>query len=195
MLHVKLVQSLSCVQLFATPWTAACQGFLSFTIFCSLLRLIHWLSDAIQPSHPTFSSCLQSYPASGSFQMSQFFASGGQSIGASGSVLPMNIQDWFPLGLTDLISLKPKGLSSLLQHHGSKASILWCSVFFMVQLSHLYMTIGKMTAFTRWTFVGKVMCLLFNMPSRLVIGFLPRSKCLLILWLQAPSAVILESKK
>ena len=79
--------------------------------------------------------------------------------------------------------------------HSSKASILQCSPFFIVQLSHPYMTIGKTIAFTRWTFVGKVMSLLFNMLSRLVIAFLPRSKCLLISWLQSPSAVILEPKK
>ena len=84
---------------------------------------------------------------------------------------------------------------SLLQHHSSKASILWHSAFFTVQLSHPYMTSGKAIALIRWTFVGKVMSLLFNMLSRLVITFLPRSKCLLISWLQSPSAVILEPKK
>ena len=83
----------------------------------------------------------------------------------------------------------------LLQHHSSKASILWCSAFFIVQLSHPYMTTGKTIALTRQTFVGKVMSLLFNMLSRLVITFLPRSKRLLISWLQSPSAVILEPKK
>ena len=86
-------------------------------------------------------------------------------------------------------------LKSLLQHHSSKASILQCSAFFIVQLSHPYMTAGKNIALTRQTFVGKVMSLLFNMLSRLVITFLPRSKCLLISWLQSPSAVILEPKK
>ena len=84
-------------------------------------------------------------------------------------------------------------LKSLLQHHSSKASILWSSTYFTVQLSHPYMTTVKIIALTRWTFVGKVMSLLFNMLSRLVITFLPRSKCLLISWLQSPSAVILES--
>ena len=83
-------------------------------------------------------------------------------------------------------------LKSLLQHHSSKASILWCSAFFIVQLSHPYMTTGKTIALTRWTFVDKVMSLLFNMLSRLVITFLPRSKHLLISWVQSPSAVILE---
>ena len=86
-------------------------------------------------------------------------------------------------------------LKSLLQHHSSKASILWCSAFFIVQLSHPYMTTGKTIALTRWTSVGKVMSQLFNMLSRLIIAFLPRSKCLLISWLQSPSAVILEPPK
>ena len=86
-------------------------------------------------------------------------------------------------------------LRSLLQHHSSKASILWCSAFFIVQLSHPYMTVGKTIALTRWTFVGKVMSLLFSMLSMLVIAFIPWSKCLLISWLQSPSAVILEPKK
>ena len=86
-------------------------------------------------------------------------------------------------------------LKSLLQHHSSKASILWHSAFFTIQLSHLYMTTGKTISLTRWTFVGKVMSLLSNMQSRLIITFLPRSVCLLISWLQSLSAVILESKK
>ena len=86
-------------------------------------------------------------------------------------------------------------LKSLLQHHSSKASILWCSTFFIVQLSHPYMTTGKTIALTRQTFVGKVISLLFNMLCRLVITFLPRSKRLLISWLQSPSAVILEPRK
>ena len=81
------------------------------------------------------------------------------------------------------------------QHHCSKASVLWCSAFFIVRLSHPHKTTGKTIALTRWKFVGKVMSLLFNMLSRLVIAFLPRSKCLLISWLQSPSAVILEPKK
>ena len=91
--------------------------------------------------------------------------------------------------------MQPKGLSSLLQHHSSGASILRCSAFFIVQLSHPYMTTGKTIALTRQTFVGKVMSLLFDMLSRLVIGFHPRSKRLLISWLQSPSAVILEPPK
>ena len=114
--------------------------------------------------------------------MSQLFASGGQSIGvsASASVLPMNTQDWSPLGWTGWISLQSKGLSkSLLQHHSSKASILWHSCFFIVHLSHPYMTTGKTIALTRQTFVGKVMSQVFNMLSRLYIAFLPRRKHLL----------------
>ena len=124
-------------------------------------------------------------------------ASGGQSTGASAlsSCLPMSVQGWFPLGLTGWISLQSKGLLSLLQYHSSKASVFLCSVFFMVQLSHTYMTTGKTIVLTKQTFVGKVLCLLFNMLSRFVIAFLPRSKRLLISWLQSPSAVILEPRK
>ena len=107
----------------------------------------------------------------------------------------MNIQDWSPLGWTGWISSQSKGLSRVLQCHSSKASILQCSAFFIVQLSHPYMTTWKTVAFTRQTFVGKIMSLLFNMLSRLIIAFLPRSKCLLISWLQSQSAVILEPKK
>ena len=97
--------------------------------------------------------------------------------------------DWL-----DLLAVQGT-LKSLLQHHSSKASILQCSAFFMLQLSHPCMATGKTTILTRWTFVCKVMSLLFNMLSRLVINFLPMSKCLLISWLQSPSAVILEQKK
>ena len=122
-------------------------------------------------------SCLQSFQHQGSFQMSQFFTSGGQNIGASASasVFPMNIQKRFPLGLTGLM-LQSKGLSRVLQHHSSKASILQHSAFSMVQLSHPYTTTGKTITSTRWTFVDKVMCLLFNILSMLVIAFLPGSK-------------------
>ena len=97
--------------------------------------------------------------------------------------------DWL-----DLLAVQAT-LKSLLQHHSSKASILWCSAFFIVQLSDPYMTTGKTIALTKWTFVGKGMSLLFNMLSRLVITFLPRSKRLLISWLQSPSVVILEPRK
>ena len=149
-----------------------------------------WCHPTILSSVIPFSSCPQSFPASESLQMSQLFASGSQSIqvSASTSVLPMNTQDWSPLGWTGWISLKSKGLSrvfskkkkSLLQHHSSKASILQCSAFFIVQLSHPYMTTGKTITLTRSTIVDKIMSLLFIMLSRLVITFLPRSKRLLI---------------
>ena len=99
----------------------------------------------------------------------------------------------FRMDWLDLLAVQGT-LKSLLQHHSSKASILWHSAFFMIQISHPYMTTGKTIALTRWTFVGKVMSLLFNMRSRLVTAFLPGSKCLLISWLQSPSAVILDSK-
>ena len=100
----------------------------------------------------------------------------------------------FRMDWLDLLAVQGT-LKSLLQHHSSKASILWCSVFFIVQLSHPYVTSGKTIALTRWTFVGKIMSLLFNMPSRLVITFLPRSKCFLISWLQSPSALIFGAQK
>ena len=114
-----------------------------------------WCHPTILSSVIPLSSCLQPFPESGSFPMSQFFASGGQTVGVStsASVLPMNIQDWFPLGWTGWISLQSKGPSSLLQHHSSKVSILWCSTFFMVQLAHPYMSTGKTIALTRWAFV------------------------------------------
>jgi len=120
-------------------------------VYSNSCPLSRWCHPTILSSVIPFSSCLQSCPASESFQMSQFFASVGQSIGvsASTSVIPMNIQDWFPLGWTHWISLQFK---SLLQHHSSKASILRHSTFFMVQLSHPYMTTGKTITLTRWTF-------------------------------------------
>ena len=138
-----------------------------------------WCHPTISSSVILFSSCLQSFLTSGSFQMSQLFMSGGQSIeaSASASVLPVNIQDWFPLGWTGWISLQSKKtLKSLLQHHSSKASILQHSAFFIVHLLHTYMTTGKTIAWTRRIFVDKVMSLLFNMLSRLAIAFLPRNK-------------------
>ena len=126
-----------------------------------------WCYPAISSSVVPFSSCPQSLPASGSFPMSQLFTWGAQSIGVSAlaSVLPMNTQDWSPLGWTGWT------LKSLLQHHSSKASILRRSAFFTVQLSHPYTTTGKTIALTRRTSVGKVISLLFNMLSRLVITF------------------------
>ena len=147
----------------ATAWTAAHQASLSITNSWSLLKLMS--IELVLPSnhlilcHPLL--LLPSiFPSKGSFPVSQFFPSGGQSIGvsAAASILPMNIQDWTPLGWTGWISLQSKGLfKSLLQYHSSKASILWYSAFFMVQLSYPYMTIGKTIALTRRTFVGKAM--------------------------------------
>ena len=138
---------------------------------------VHWVDDAIQPSHlllPT-SPALTLSQNSESFPMSRLFATGGQSIGALASVLPMNIQSWFTLGLTGLISLLSKGLSRVFSQ---KRSIIWLSAFFMVQLSCPYMTTGKTMALTIQIFIGKVMSL-----------------CLLILWLQLLFAVILEPKR
>ena len=158
---------------------------------CPLSR---WCHPTISPSVVPF-SCLQSFPASGLCPVSQFFVSGGQSIGvsASASVLPMNIQDWFPLEWTGWISLQSKdsqqssprpqfeSINSNSENYckinhkiSTKASVLWHSAFFIVQLSHPYMTTAKNIVWTRQTFVGKVMSLLFNMLSMLVITFLPR---------------------
>ena len=143
----------------------------------SLLKLMSiesWCHPAISSSVVPY-SCLQSFPASGSFPMSQFFTLGSQSIGASASasVFPMNIQSWFPLGLTGLISLLSKGFSRVF----TSTTVRWHqrSTVFVVQLWHPSMTTGKTIALTRWTFVGKVMSD-FNMPSRFVIAFISRSK-------------------
>ena len=130
--------------------------------------------------------------------MSPFFTSGGQSIGisASASILLMNIHDLFPLGWTGWISLQSKGLlrvfsNTIVQKH----QFFSTQLFLMVHLSHPFMTTGKTIALTRWIFVRKVMSLLFNMLSKFIIAFLPRSKCFSISWPQSPSAVILEPKK
>ena len=111
-----------------------------------------WCHPTISPSVVPYSFCLQSFPASESFQMSQCFASGGQRIGVStsASVFPINIQDWFLLGLNGLISLQSKGISRVFSNHRSKASIVWCSAFFIVQLSHPYMTTGKTIEWPCW---------------------------------------------
>ena len=161
---------------------------------------VHWVDDAIQPSHPFLS------PSPPTFNLSQHWGLSNES------VLPIRWPNYwsfsfnigssneysglisFRMDWLDLLAVQGT-LKSLLQHHSSKASILRHSAFFIVQLSHPYMTTGKTIALTRWIFVGKVMSLLFNMLSRLVIAFLPRSKNLLISWLQSPSAVILEPKK
>ena len=150
-------------------------------VYSNSCPLSRWCHPTISSSVIPFSSCLQSFPASGSFPMSQFFTSGSQRIGfsASASVLPMNIQDWFPLGLTSLISLLFKRFSRVFN-----TTVQKCSAFLKVQFLHPYMTAGKTIALTRWTFFGKVMSLLFNRLSRLVITFLPRSKRHLISCLQ-----------
>ena len=143
-----------------------------------------WCHPAISSFAVPFSSCPQSLPASESFPMSQLFACmrWPKYWSFSFSIIPSKEHPGlisFRMDWLDLLAVQGT-LKSLLQHHSSKASILWCSAFFTVQLSHTYMTTGKTIALTRWTFVGKVMSLLFNMLSRLVITFLPRSKHLLI---------------
>jgi len=184
------VQLLSRVQLFVIPWTVAHQASLFITNSWSLLKLMSiksWWHPTISSSVVPFSSRLQSFPASESFPMSQLFASGGQIIGSfsfSFSISPSSEYSGmisFRIDWLDLLAVQ-ETLKSLLPCQSSKASVLQCSVF-MVQLSNPYMTTGKTIALTRWTFVGKVMSLLLNMLSSLVITFLPRSKCLLISWL------------
>ena len=149
----------------STPWTAWGQA-MDARLPCpsptpraySTCLSSQWCHLTISSSLVPFSSCLQSFPASGSFQMSQLFAPGGQSIGgsASASILPMNIQDWFPLRWTGWISMQRKGtLKSILQHDSSKASILWPSAFFIIQISHPYLTTGKTIALTRWPLLAK----------------------------------------
>ena len=181
-----VVQSLSHVWFFETPWTATCKASLSFIISQSLLKFMS-IESVTPPNHLIFCHPLlllsSIFPSIRCFSMSQLFASGGQRIGASASasVLPMNIQDWFPLGLTGLISLLSKGLSRVFSSTNSKAPILWCSAF-LLSSSHIRTwLIGK--TWTTQTFVSKVIFLLFNTLSRLVIAFLPRSKHLLISWL------------
>ena len=194
------VQSLSCVWVFVTPWTAACQA-LSNTNTQSLLKLMSivlvipsnhlilchplLLPPSIFPSIRVFSNesvlCIR-WPKCWSFSF---------------NISPSNEHPGlisFRMDWLDFLAVQGT-LKSLLQHHSSKASILWHLAFFTVQLSHPYITNGKAIALIRRTFVGKVISLLFNMLSRLIITFLPRSKRLLISWLQSPSAVILEPPK
>ena len=186
---ISSVQSLSSVQLFVILWTAAQQAYLSITNYWSLLKLmsitlvmpsnhlIHFhpllLPPSIFPSIRVFSNestlCMR-WPKYWSFSF---------------SISPSNEYSGlisFRIDSFDFLAVQGT-LKNLLQHHSSKVSILQCSAFFIVQLSTPYMTTGKTIALTRWTFVGKVMSLLFNMLSRLVIAFFPRSKCLLISWL------------
>ena len=159
--------------------------------------LTQWCHPTISSSVVPFSSCLQSFPTSGSFQMSQYLHQVAKIL--QFHLQPQSFQ-WTPrndLLYDGLVAspYRPGMLKSLLKHHSWKASILPSSAFFILQLSHPYMTTGKTKALTRWTFVDKVMSLLFNTLSRLVVTFLPRSKCLLISWLQSLSAVILEPPK
>ena len=160
---------------------------------------VHWVSDVIQPSHPLSSPSpppFKIFPNIKVFCNESVLCIRWPSIGvsASASILPVDIQDWFPLGWTGWISLQSTGLSRVFSNTTvQKHQFFSSQFFFIVQLSHPYMTTGKTIALTRWTFIGKVMSLLFNMLSRLVIAFLPRSKLLLILWLQSPSALNLHS--
>ena len=146
-------------------------------VYPSSCPLHWWCHPAISSSDALFSFCPQSFPASGTFPVSHLFISDNQNTGASASasILSMSTQGWFPLRLTGLISLQWTA-RSLLQHHSSKASILWCSAFLMVQLSQPYLTTGK----TIQTFVARVTSLLFNTVSKSEIAFLPRSNHLLI---------------
>ena len=195
------VQSLSRVWLFVTPWTAALQASLSITNSQSLLKLMP-IKSVMPSNHLILCRPLLVLPSiypsirvisNESFLLIRWpkYWSFNFSISPSNEysgLISFRI-DWLHL-------LAVQGtLKSLLQHHSSKASVLWCSTFFIVQLSHPYLTTGKTIALTRWTSVGKVMSFLFNMLSRLVIAFLPRSKHLFISWLKSPSAVILEPPK
>ena len=195
------VQSLSHVQLFGTPWTTALQASLSITNSRSLPKLMS-IESAMPSNHLILCRRLLLLPSI--FPSIRVFSNESalrirwpKYWSFSFNISPSNEHlglisfrmDWL-----DLLAVQGT-LKRLLQHRSSKASILLHSAFFIVQLSHPYMTTGKTVAVTRWTFVGKVMSLLLNMLSRLVITFLPRSKRLLISWLESPSAVILELRK
>ena len=191
--HPILVQLLSHVQLFVTPWTAARQAPLSSTMSWSWLKFVS--IESVMPSNH-FILCRPLLLLPSIFPNIWVFSNASTLLmrwpkywSFSFNISPSNEYPGlitFRMDWLDLLAVQgtPK---SLLQHHSSKASVLWCSAFFTVQLSHPYMTTGKTIALTRQTFVGKVMSLLLNMLSRLVITFLPRSKCLLISWLQSPS--------
>ena len=201
LIQFSLVQLLSRVQLFATPWITAQQAFLSISNSWSLLKLMSiesvkpsshliichplLLLPPIPPSIRVFSNestlCIR-WPKYWSFSF---------------SISPSNEHPAlisFRMDWLDLLAVQGT-LKSLLQHHNKKASVFWCSAFFIVQILHPYMTTGKTIALTRRTFVGKVMSLVFNRLSKMVITFLPKSKHLLISWLQSPSAVILKPPK
>ena len=193
-MFIIVVQSLSRVWLLATPWTAAHHASLSFTISRSLFKLMS-IESVMLSNH--FILCHPLLLLSSVFPRIRVFSSESVlhirwpkywsfifSISSSNEysgLISFRI-DWF-----DLFAVQGT-LKSLLQHHSSKSSVLWLSAFFTVQLSHPYMTTGKTIALTIWTFVGRMMSLFFNVLSRFVIAFLPRSKHLLISWLQSPSA-------
>ena len=195
------VQLLSRVQLFATPWTAASQASLSITISHSLPKFMS--IELVMPSNHLI-LCYPLLLLPSIFPSIRVFSNESalhirwpKYWSFSFNINPSNEQSGlisFRMDWLDLLVVQGT-LKSLLQHHSSKASILRCSAFFIVQTSRPYMTTGKTIALIRRTFVGKVMSLLFNMLSRWVITFLPRRKHLLISWLQSPSAVILEPKK
>ena len=195
------VESLSHVWPFVTPWTAAHQASLSITNSWSPPKPMS--SELVMPSNhlvlchpllllPSIFLSIRVFSNESALRIRwPNYCSYSFNISPS-SEHPGLIS--FRMDCLDLLAVQGT-LKSLLQHHSSKASVLQCSAFFTIQLSHPYMTTGKTIALTRWTFVGKVMSLLFNMLSRLVITFPPRSKHLLISWLQSPSAVILEARK
>ena len=198
---INSVQSLSRVWLFVTPWTAICHASFSITNSRSLFKLMS--IGTVMPSNHIMLCCplllwLSIFPSIRVIANESLLCIRWPKYRSfSFSISPSNEYSrlisfrmvWLNLLVVQWI------LKSLLQHHSSKASILQCSASFILHLLHPYMTTGKNIALTRWTFVGKVMSLLFNMLSRLVIAFLPRIKHLLISWLQSPSTVILEHKK
>ena len=200
-LQFSSIQSLSHVWLFPIPWTAAWQASLSITNSQSLLKLMG--IESVMPSNYLI-LCHPLLLLSSIFPSIRVFSD--ESVlhirwpkywSFSFNISPSNEYSGpisFRMDWLDLLAVQGT-FKSLLQHHSSNASILQHSAFFIVQLSHPYVTTGKTVVLTRWTFVGKVMSLLFNMLSMLVITFLPRSKCVLISWLQSPSAVILEPRK
>ena len=196
------LQSLSRVWLFVTLWAAERQASLSATNFQSLLKLMS--IESVMPSNDLIPCCPLLFLPLSIFSSIRVFSNESvlcirwpKDWSFSFSISPSNEHSGlisFRIDWLDLLAVQGT-LKSLLQHHSSKASVLWCSAFFIVLLSHCCMTTGKTIALTRQTFVGKVISLLFNMLLRLVIAFLPRSKHLLISWLQSPPAVILEPKK
>ena len=199
--HIHKVQ-FSCLIMSDPLWPHVCStpGFLVHQQLPEFTQThVHWVGDTIQPSHLSFPSppALNLCQHQGLFK---WVSSSHQGTKVWQFQLQYHSFQWtlrtdlLWMDWLDLLAVQGT-LKNLLQHHSSKPSILWGSAFFIVQLSHSYMTTGKTTALTRQTFVGKVMSLLFNMLSMLVIAFLPRSKRLLISWLQSPSAVILDPQK